>query len=363
MKPSRSTSQSFETSSSNIIPNTTPSGQQVQQEQDHLLHPPVAASPPPINPSNIELPPVVDTQPIKMTQPVNNLLVSQQYAQNQQQLVNLQQQLFCLQNQQFVSQPYRLPDRPNSWSSITTQPVGMDFRAEQEAQRLHNEMILQENRARNKYRIYIQQRALNKAQKFLMDGMLMNLEARNKGFDNPSYNPFGNFQPSFNSNQYIDNLSQILSQDQQDYFNNSDEYLIQRDEDHDSTDDAFGEVDLIQLQVRGHRGRVKKGRGRDKAQSQTPPLLSSHRPIQESMQSKLKVPGQRRGKTGAASGTKNTYTQSSRKIQITGGSDFNFGSSTDIDMEQMMEMDPSQTQSTTDDVPIVSTAPLQLETA
>ncbi|KAA6393335.1 MAG: hypothetical protein EZS28_011139, partial [Streblomastix strix] len=169
-----------------------------------------------------------------------------------------------------------------------------------------------------------------------MDGMLMNLEARSKGFDNPSYNPFGNFQSNFNPNQYIDDLSQIPSQDQQDYSNELDQYQMQRDDDHDSNDDVFGEPDLIELQVRGRRGRGKKNRDRGKAQSQTQPLLSSHQPIQGSTQSKLKVPGQRHGKTGAANGTINPSAQSSRIKQIAGGSDFNLGSSMDIDMEQMM---------------------------
>ncbi|KAA6360834.1 MAG: hypothetical protein EZS28_043639, partial [Streblomastix strix] len=59
-QPSISTSQSSETTSSNIIPIPTPSVHQVQQEQNHLLLPPVAVSPPPINPTNIELPPVVE---------------------------------------------------------------------------------------------------------------------------------------------------------------------------------------------------------------------------------------------------------------------------------------------------------------
>ncbi|KAA6375536.1 MAG: hypothetical protein EZS28_028936 [Streblomastix strix] len=86
-------------------------------------------------------------------------------------------------------------------------------------------------------------------------------------------------------------------------------------------------------------------------------------PIQESTQSKLKVPGQRRGKTGAANGTINPSAQSSRIKQIAGGSDFNFGSSMDIDMEHMMERDLIQTQPTTNDGPIVSTAPYQLRTA
>ncbi|KAA6387709.1 MAG: hypothetical protein EZS28_016762 [Streblomastix strix] len=49
--------------------------------------------------------------------------------------------------------------------------------------------------------------------------------------------------------------------------------------------------------------------------------------------------------------------------QIAGGSDFNFRSGMDIDMEQMMERDLTQTQSTTNDGPIVSTAPPQLGTA
>ncbi|KAA6321193.1 MAG: hypothetical protein EZS28_054586, partial [Streblomastix strix] len=130
-----------------------------------------------------------------------------------------------------------------------------------------------------------------------MDGMMVNLEARSKGFDFPSYHPFGNFQPNYNPNQYIDNLSQIPSQDYQDYSNDLDQYQIQRDDDHESNDDVFGETDLIELQFRGRRGRGKKNRGRGKAQSQAQPLLSSHQTIQESTQSKLKVPGQRRGKT------------------------------------------------------------------
>ncbi|KAA6403437.1 MAG: hypothetical protein EZS28_001029 [Streblomastix strix] len=104
-----------------------------------------------------------------------------------------------------------------------------------------------------------------------------------------------------------------------------DEYRIQRDDDDNSNNDVFSEADLIKLQDRGHGGRGKKSRGKRKASSQAQPLLSSHRPIQESMQSKLKVPGQRRGKTGAANGTMNTSAQYSRIRQITSGSDFNFG--------------------------------------
>ncbi|KAA6354801.1 MAG: hypothetical protein EZS28_049672, partial [Streblomastix strix] len=104
----------------------------------------------------------------------------------------------------------------------------------------------------------------------------------------------------------------------------------------------------------------KKGRGRGKIQSQAQLLLSSHRPIQESTQSKLKIPGQRRGKIGAANGTINPSAQSSRIKQIAGGSDYNFGSCVDIDMEQMMERDLTQTQPTTNDGPVVSTAPTQL---
>ncbi|KAA6403183.1 MAG: hypothetical protein EZS28_001309 [Streblomastix strix] len=193
-----------------------------------------------------------------------------------------------------------------------------------------------------------------------MDGMLMNLEARSKGFDNLSYNPFGSFQPNYNPNQYIDDLSQIPSQDQQEYSNELNQYQMRRDDDHDSNDDVFGESNLIELQVRGRRGRGKKNRGRGKAQSQTQPLLSRHQPIQGSTQSKLKVPGQRRGKTGAANGTINPSAQSSRIKQIAGGSDFNLGSCMDIDMEQMMERDLTQTQPTTNDGPIVSTAHLNL---
>ncbi|KAA6404123.1 MAG: hypothetical protein EZS28_000351 [Streblomastix strix] len=69
-KPSISTSQSSETSSSNIIPISTPYVHQVQQEQDHLLHSPVAVSFPPINPSNIIQLSVVNTQHNDMLQPI-----------------------------------------------------------------------------------------------------------------------------------------------------------------------------------------------------------------------------------------------------------------------------------------------------
>ncbi|KAA6326639.1 MAG: hypothetical protein EZS28_053923, partial [Streblomastix strix] len=191
--------------------------------------------------------------------------------------------LFIQQILQFPNQTYIFQDPPNSWSNVITLPTGMDLRAQQEAQRLHNQRILQENRARNECRIHMQQRAQNKAQKFLMDGMLMKLEARSKGFDFPSYRPLGNFYPSFNSNYYIDNLSQIPSQDQQEYSNDIDQYQMQRDDDHDSNDDVFGEPDLIQIQIRGLRGKRKKCRGRSKVQSQTQPLQSSHEPIQESI--------------------------------------------------------------------------------
>ncbi|KAA6393334.1 MAG: hypothetical protein EZS28_011138 [Streblomastix strix] len=95
--PSLSTSQSSETTSSNIIPIPTPSVHQVQQEQEHLFHPPVAVSPPPINATYIKLPPVVEVLPDNTTQPINNILIPQQHPQNQQQLVNQQQQLFNLQ--------------------------------------------------------------------------------------------------------------------------------------------------------------------------------------------------------------------------------------------------------------------------
>ncbi|KAA6360744.1 MAG: hypothetical protein EZS28_043729, partial [Streblomastix strix] len=111
-QPSISTSQSSETTNSNIIPIPTPSVQQVQQEQEHLLHPSVAVSPPPINATNIELPPVVEILPDNTTQPINNILIPQQQPQNQQQLANQQQQLFNLQSQQFTNQQYRLPDAP-----------------------------------------------------------------------------------------------------------------------------------------------------------------------------------------------------------------------------------------------------------
>ncbi|KAA6363663.1 MAG: hypothetical protein EZS28_040810, partial [Streblomastix strix] len=344
-----STSQSSETTNSNIIPIQTPGAHKVQQKQDRFLLPCAAVYPLPINPTNIELPPTVDTQQNDMIQFVNNMLAPQQQAQNQQQLVNQQQQLFSLWNQQINNQPFRLPDHPHSWSSISTQPMDIDFRAEQDAQRLHNQMLLQENRARREYQIHMQQKSQNKAQKFLMDEMLLNLEARSKGYNNPSKHPFGNFQSSFYPNQYINDLSQIPSQDQQEFFNDSNYNRIQREDDHNSNDNVFGESVLIQLQLGGHRGKGKKERSRCKAQPQAQPLLTSHQLIQESSWSKLKVPEQRRKKTGAANGTINPSAQSSHIKQIAGGSDNNFGSSMDIDMEQMMEKDLTQIQPTTND--------------
>ncbi|KAA6388261.1 MAG: hypothetical protein EZS28_016213 [Streblomastix strix] len=340
--PYISTSQSSKTTRSNIIPIPTTSVHQIQQEQDHLLHRPVAVYQPLINPSIFELPPVVNTQPNNMNQPVNTILVSQQQVQNQRQLTSRSSQLLVKHN--YVSSTYEF--QRGIGSSETSQ---LDDTTREQGQ--------------EKYLILMQQRAQNQAQKFLMDGMIMNLEARSKGFDNLLYHPFGNFQPSFCPNQYIDYLSKIPSQDQQEYSNELDQYQMQRDDDHDSNDDVFEDADLVELQVRGRRGRGKKNRGRGKAQSQTQPLLFSHQPIQESTQSKLKVPGQRRGKTGAANGTINPSAQSSRIKQITGGSNFNFGSSMDIDMEQMMERDLTQTQSTTNDGPIVSIVPQQLAAA
>ncbi|KAA6373291.1 MAG: hypothetical protein EZS28_031183, partial [Streblomastix strix] len=313
---------------------------QIQQEQDHFLHPPVAMSHPLINPSNIELPSADDIQHNDTIQRVINILI------------------FSVIGFELIA-----IEPTDSWSSITTQPLSLELRAQQGAQRLHNEMILQENLASKECRIHIQQRAQYKAQKYLMDGMLMNLEARSKGLNNLSYHPFGNLQSSFNPNQYINDLSCIPSQDQQEYSNDSDEYQIQRDDDHNSSDEIFGKTDLIQLQTRDHRGKGKKCRGRGKAQSHAQPFQTNHRPIQESIQSKLKVPGQRRVKTGAANETINSSTQSSPIKQITGGSDFNFGSSMDIDMEQMMERDLTKIQSTTNDSPIVSIAPPQFGTA
>ncbi|KAA6352849.1 MAG: hypothetical protein EZS28_051624, partial [Streblomastix strix] len=85
-QPSITTSQSSETTNSNIIPIPTPSLHQVQQEQGHLLLPPVVVSLSPINPTNIELPPVVDAHWDNTTQPINNIVIPQEQTQNQQQL-------------------------------------------------------------------------------------------------------------------------------------------------------------------------------------------------------------------------------------------------------------------------------------
>ncbi|KAA6353830.1 MAG: hypothetical protein EZS28_050643, partial [Streblomastix strix] len=278
--PSISTSQSSETTSSNIIPIPTPSVHQVQQEKGHLLLPPVAVSPPPINSANIELPPAVGALPDNTTQPINYILIPQLQAQDQQQLVNQQQQLFNLQSQQFTNQQYRLPDPPDSWSSITTQPLSLELRAQQGAQRLHDQRILQENRARNEYRIHIQQRVQNKAQKFLVDWMHMNLEARSKGFDNLSYHSFGNFQLNFNPNQYIDNLSQIPSQDQQNI------PIIQMNI-------KYKEMMISRVMVMYLEKQIQYSYKQEVIEEQ-------ERKIEGSTQTKLKIPEQRRGKTGAA---------------------------------------------------------------
>ncbi|KAA6366024.1 MAG: hypothetical protein EZS28_038449, partial [Streblomastix strix] len=80
-----------------------------------------------------------------------------------------------LQNQQVTNQRYRLPEPTDSWSSITTQPLSLELRAQQGAQILHNEMILQENRASKECRIHMYQGAQNKAPTYLMDGMLMKM--------------------------------------------------------------------------------------------------------------------------------------------------------------------------------------------
>ncbi|KAA6402474.1 MAG: hypothetical protein EZS28_002008 [Streblomastix strix] len=162
-----------------------------------------------------------------------------------------------------------------------------------------------------------------------MDGMLMIIEPKIKKNDNVSTgNPFENFQPNFNPNQYIDDLSQIPSYDLQEKSNDSDDNPIQRNKDHNSNHDVFGKVDLIQLQG--------------------------------STQSKLKVPEQRRWWTRQVNGIININTQSSRIKQIAGGSDFNLGSSMDIDMEQMKERDLTQTQSITNEGSVISIAISQL---
>ncbi|KAA6376488.1 MAG: hypothetical protein EZS28_027987 [Streblomastix strix] len=72
--------------------NKTPNPKQYSKQPTPTQGTP-AASPPPIKPSNVELPPIVDTQFSDMVQPVNIML----------------------------------PYPPNSWSDITTQPMGADF--------------------------------------------------------------------------------------------------------------------------------------------------------------------------------------------------------------------------------------------
>ncbi|KAA6367919.1 MAG: hypothetical protein EZS28_036554 [Streblomastix strix] len=59
--------------------------------------------------------------------------------------------------------------------------------------------------------------------------------------------------------------------------------------------------------------------------------------IQRNTQTELKVPRQKRRKNGTTYWTINLITQSSRIKLIAGGSDFNFGSTKDMDMKLMME--------------------------
>ncbi|KAA6378668.1 MAG: hypothetical protein EZS28_025803, partial [Streblomastix strix] len=177
-----------------------------------------------------------------------------------------------------------------------------------------------------------------------MDGILMNLESISKDFDNiSSNNPFGNFQSNFNPNQYLDDLCQIPSQDQQRFLYESDDNQIQRYKDHNSNDYVFGVADQIQLQVRGHRGRGNKSTGKFVDQITSPWVET-------------------RGDQSSQWDHKCRRLILSYK-QVAGGSDYNFGSNMDIDIEQSMERDLTQTQPTTNDGPIVSTAPPQLGTA
>ncbi|KAA6386411.1 MAG: hypothetical protein EZS28_018058, partial [Streblomastix strix] len=299
----QSTPKSSKITNYNIITIPTPSLHQMQQEQDHLLQQYVAVSAPPINPANIVQPPKIETQLSNIIQPANNTLVS-------------------------------LPDLQNSWTSITTQPTGLDLRAEQEVKMLHNQMLHQKNRGLKRIPDPLETKSIEQSSEDFN---------RRKAYEFRSQN-------------------QTPSQDQQEYSNNSDDNRIQRDVDHNSNDDVFGKADQIELQVRDHSGRVMKSRSRGKAQSQAQPVLSNHRPIQESTQFKLKFSVQRRGRTGTANGTIGPSEQSSHIKQIAGGSNYNFGSSMEIDIEKMMERDLTLTQRTTNDGPIVSTAPPQLVT-
>ncbi|KAA6366819.1 MAG: hypothetical protein EZS28_037654 [Streblomastix strix] len=95
------TSQTSETTRSDVIPVRTPSVRQGQQ-QDSLFHPPVAVSLAPVYPANMQMLPTIETQ--------HN-------------------------------------DPQNSWSAVTTQLTGIDISAEQEAQRLHILTLRQQNRA------------------------------------------------------------------------------------------------------------------------------------------------------------------------------------------------------------------------
>ncbi|KAA6381659.1 MAG: hypothetical protein EZS28_022812, partial [Streblomastix strix] len=289
---------SSEATSSNIIPIPAPRVHSVQQEQNHLFHPPAAVSPPPINPSNTELPLVVDIQPKIMIQPVNNVLATKLQVQNQQQL----------------------PDPPNSWSMQGQERITDPYATKSKE----------------------------------LSSQILN------GWD--AYE-FGSQKQSFNPNQCTDNLSSILSKDQQEYSYDSDEYRLQRDEDLNNNDDVFGDADLIELQVRGHRGKGTKNRGRGQAQSQAQPQFIQSSAYLGKYIVQVKSPW-----TEAREDWSSQWDYKSQRLIFSyktdrWWSDFNFGSSMDIDMEQMMERDLTQTQPTTNDDPIISTAPPKFETA
>ncbi|KAA6368203.1 MAG: hypothetical protein EZS28_036270, partial [Streblomastix strix] len=248
LQPSISTSQSSETTSSNIIPIPIPSMHQIQQEQHHLLHTPVATSPPPINPSKIDLSPVVDTRPNDIIQPMNNMLAPQ------------------------------LPDPTNSWSNITTQPI------EQGQKRISDTYVTKST------------------------------EQSSEIFNGWNAYEFGSQKQRFLLKISKSTLMTLIN--------------IEYKETRITIATMMHLEKLIQYsqKVRGHRGKGKKGRGRGKAQFQAQSLLTNHQPIKESTQSQLKVPEQRRERTGTANGTINPSAYSSRIKQITGWSDFNFGS-------------------------------------
>ncbi|KAA6377801.1 MAG: hypothetical protein EZS28_026672 [Streblomastix strix] len=179
--PSQSTP---ETASSNIMPILTPSVHYVQQEYVHFLHPPVAASPSPIQSYQFWVPPTIDTQHNDMIQTVNYILRTSVTSQTSR-------------SSQLLVKSYYITNSDGSQSRIRSLKTSQ----------LNDTTIEQDQR-----------KVLDP---YAAKGTEQNSEILN------GWNAY-----EFGS------LNQIPSQDQQEYSNNSDDNRIQRDEDYNSNDDA-----------------------------------------------------------------------------------------------------------------------------